>query len=130
MQHKSLPHRSLRYGSLIPLFVTALLAGGALAQAQGAPPPGDAANGKRVYMADGCYQCHGTVGQGSRPTGPHIAPNPLPYEAFAGQVRRPVNSMPPYTSVVLSDQDLADIYAYLVSIPPLPDPQAAAILDH
>jgi mono/diheme cytochrome c family protein len=115
---------------LIPLFVTALLAGGALAQAQGAAPPGDAANGKRVYMADGCYQCHGTVGQGSRPTGPHIAPNPLPYEAFAGQVRRPVNSMPPYTSVVLSDQDLADIYAYLVSIPPLPDPKAAAILDH
>jgi cytochrome c553 len=110
--------------------MTAVLAAGAPALGQGAPPPGDAVNGKRVYMADGCYQCHGTVGQGSRPTGPHLAPNPLPYEAFAGQVRRPANAMPPYTSVVLSEQDLADVYAYMLSIPPLLDPKAAAILDH
>jgi mono/diheme cytochrome c family protein len=92
--------------------VTAFLACGAPAQAQGAPP-GD-----------------GTVGQGSRPTGPHIAPNPVPYEGFAAQLRHPANTMPPYTSVVLSEQELADIYAYLVSIPPLLDPKAAAILDH
>jgi hypothetical protein len=26
--------------------------------------------------------------------------------------------------------DLGDIYAYLLTIPPLPDPQAAAILQH
>jgi cytochrome c553 len=125
-----MPYRTLQRRSLIPLMVTAVLAVGAPALGQGAPPPGDAANGKRVYMADGCYQCHGTVGQGSRPTGPHLAPNPLPYEAFAGQVRRPVNAMPPYTAVVLSEQDLADIYAYMLSIPPLLDPKAAAILDH
>jgi cytochrome c553 len=121
--------RSMQLSSLIPILAMAVLAGGTPAQAQGAPA-GDAVNGKRVYMADGCYQCHGTVGQGSRPTGPHLAPNPLPYEAFAGQVRRPVNAMPPYTSVVLSEQDLVDIYAYLVSIPPLVDPKAAAILDY
>jgi mono/diheme cytochrome c family protein len=99
----------------------------AAAQAQ---PAGNAANGKRIYMADGCDLCHGTVGQGGRGTGPHIAPNPLPFEAFAGQVRRPANAMPAYTTVVLSDQDLGDIYAYLLTIPPLPDPKAAAILDH
>jgi hypothetical protein len=64
------------------------------------------------------------------PERPHLAPNPLPYEAFAGQVRRPVNAMPPYTTVVLLDRELADIYAYLVTIPPLPDPKSAAILDH
>jgi ubiquinol-cytochrome c reductase cytochrome c subunit len=116
--------------SLIPMLVTALLAGGAPARAQDALPPGNAANGKRLYMADGCYQCHGTVGQGSRPTGPHIALSPLPYEAFAALVRRPVNAMQPYTSLVLSDQELGDIYAYLPSIPPLLDPTAAAILDH
>jgi mono/diheme cytochrome c family protein len=120
---------SLQRKFLMVMLMAAWLAGGAPALAQGVPP-GDAANGKRVYMVDGCYQCHGTVGQGSRPTGPHIAPNPLPYEAFAGQVRRPVNAMPPYTSVVLSEQDLADIYAYMLSIPPLLDPKAAAILDH
>ena len=101
-----------------------------LAQAQDAQPTGDAANGGRIYLADGCALCHGTVGQGGRGTGPHIAPNPLPFEAFAGQVRRPANAMPAYTSVVLSDRDLGDIYAYLLTIPPLPDPKAAAILDN
>ena len=91
---------------------------------------GDADNGKRLYMAVGCYMCHGTVGQGGRPRGPHLAPNPLPYEVFARVVRRPINAMPPYTTTVLSEQDLGDIYAYLVTIPPLPDPKRDAILDH
>jgi len=129
MQIKSRPQGLRKRSALVPTLVAAVLAAGAPALGQSAPP-GDAANGKRVYVADGCYQCHGTVGQGSRPTGPHLAPQPLPYEAFAGQVRHPVNAMPPYTNVVLSEQELADIYAYLVSIPPLLDPKAAAILDH
>jgi len=38
--------------------------------------------------------------------------------------------MPPYTAAVLSDQDLGDIYSYLVAIPPLPDPAAAGILNN
>jgi ubiquinol-cytochrome c reductase cytochrome c subunit len=117
-------------GPMFAMLVIGSFICAAPALAQGAGPPGDAANGKRVYMAVGCYQCHGTVGQGSRPTGPHIAPNPLPYEVFAGVVRRPVNVMPSYTTVVLSDQDLGDIYAYLLTIPPLVDSKAAAILDH
>jgi mono/diheme cytochrome c family protein len=112
------------------LLVAAGLVCAASAQGQGAGPAGDAVNGKRVYMAVGCYQCHGTVGQGSRPTGPHIAPDPVPYEAFAGMVRHPRNVMPPYTAVVLPDRDLGDIYAYLLTIPPLIDPKAAPILDH
>jgi mono/diheme cytochrome c family protein len=115
---------------LFAMMLTASATCAAFAQAQVAAPPGDAVNGKRVYMAVGCYLCHGTVGQGGRPSGPHIAPNPIPYEVFAQLVRRPVNAMPPYTTVVLSDQDLGDIYAYLVTIPPLLDPKAAAILDN
>jgi mono/diheme cytochrome c family protein len=112
------------------MHVTAAAIWAATAQAQDGPPRGDATNGKRIYMADGCALCHGTVGQGGRGAGPHLAPNALPYEAFAGQVRRPTNAMPPYTTVVLSDAELADIYAYLLAIPPLPDPKAAAILDN
>ena len=54
----------------------------------------------------------------------------MPYEAFAGQVRHPANAMPPYTTIVLSDRDLADIFAYLLTIPPLVDPKSAAILDN
>jgi mono/diheme cytochrome c family protein len=45
-------------------------------------------------------------------------------------VRRPPNTMPAYTAIVLSDRDLGDIHAYLASIPPLPDPKAAAILNN
>jgi ubiquinol-cytochrome c reductase cytochrome c subunit len=112
------------------MLVTACLMCAAAARAQDAKPPGEAANGQRIYLADGCDLCHGTVGQGGRGTGPHLAPNPLPYEAFAGQVRRPTNAMPAYTTVVLSDRDLADIYAYLLTIPSLPDPKSAAILDN
>ncbi len=114
---------------VLPLTAVCLAAVGTV-HAQNAPPAGDAANGKRLYMETGCYQCHGTVGQGSRGTGPHLAPKPMPYAAFAGQVRKPVNAMPPYTSVVLSDQELADIYAYLLTVPPLPDPKDATILEH
>ena len=117
-------------GRSFAMVVTAAMTCAAAAHAQNAQPVGDATNGKRIYMADGCDLCHGTVGQGGRGTGPHLAPSPLPFEAFAGQVRRPANAMPAYTTVVLSDQDLGDIYAYLLTIPPLPDPKAAAILDH
>ena len=115
---------------LFAIMVTAFAIFAASAQAQvAAPPSGDAINGERIYMAVGCYLCHGTVGQGGRPSGPHLAPKPIPYEAFARLVRRPANAMPPYTTVVLSDRDLGDIYAYLITIPPLPDPKAATILD-
>lgn len=80
-------------------------------------PVGDTASGKTIFMADGCYQCHGTVGQGSRGTGPRLGPNRLPWDGFVQQVRKPVNVMPPYTALVLSDAQLADIYAYLGSVP-------------
>ena len=33
-------------------------------------------HGKAVYMKMGCWQCHGTVGQGG--AGPRIAPDPIP----------------------------------------------------
>ncbi len=108
----------------------ATFAWSAAALAQNAAPAGNAANGKKIYMADGCYQCHGTVGQGGRTTGPHIAPNPIPYEAFAQQLRQPSNVMPPYTAKVLPDKEMADIYAYLSSIPPLPQLKDVAILNH
>ena len=100
------------------------------ATAQSAAPKGDVGNGQKLFMADGCYQCHGTVGQGSRGTGPRLAPTVLPYEAFAKQVREPVNVMPPYTTVVLADKDLGDIYAYLQTVPPPPDIKNVTILNH
>jgi mono/diheme cytochrome c family protein len=73
-------------------------------------------NGKRVFMRVGCWQCHGTVGQGGV-TGPKLAPDPLPFDALSAFVRSTNRAMPAYREQVLSNDDLADIYAYLQSIP-------------
>jgi|SRR5271170_7095507 len=82
-------------------------------------PKGDAANGQKVYLADGCYQCHGRVGQGGLMTGPApiLAQIRLPFAAFRRQLRNPVNDMPPYPETLLSDKDMADIYAFLQALP-------------
>ena len=106
---------------LIPLIVTMVLAvSGAVAQtAQQTIPRGDAANGRKVYLATGCFQCHGRVGQGGLMTGPApiLAQTKLPYAAFTRQLRYPINDMPPYPVNLLPDQEVADIYAYLQSLP-------------
>jgi len=95
--------------------IAALAATAALA-AHADPPAGDAARGKAVYMKNMCYTCHGTAGQGGdRGSGPRIAYDVWPWEAFSQQVRRPREQMPRYTKEHVSDQDLADIYAYVSS---------------
>jgi ubiquinol-cytochrome c reductase cytochrome c subunit len=78
-----------------------------------------AEKGKAAFMKYGCWQCHGTQGQGSVVTsnGKVLAPNPLPYESFLAFVRSTNGAMPPYSEIVLPNDDLADIHAYLSSIP-------------
>ena len=107
------------------LFIAGCLAATSAAQAQTAQslgaPAGDAARGKKVYMQQLCYTCHGTVGQGGdRGSGPKIYPNPFPYAAFLSQVRKPRQVMPPYNEQFVSDQDVADMYHYLFSNKPGP----------
>jgi mono/diheme cytochrome c family protein len=81
-----------------------------------AAPPGDAEKGKTLFVKNGCYQCHNYEGQGGA-AGARIAPNPLPFPGFVRYVRSPRGDMPPYTVKVMSDQDLADVHAYLRSRP-------------
>jgi ubiquinol-cytochrome c reductase cytochrome c subunit len=81
-----------------------------------AAPKGDAAKGKKLFNDIGCYQCHGYEAQGGG-AGPRLAPRPLPFDAFSKYVRKPTADMPPYTAKVVTDQDLADIYAFLATIP-------------
>ena len=79
-------------------------------------PPGDAANGRRLFERDGCFQCHGLAGQGGR-DGARISATSMPAAAFARYVRRPSGSMPAFTEKVLSASELADVYTYLKSMP-------------
>jgi mono/diheme cytochrome c family protein len=79
----------------------------------------------------GCFQCHGTEGQGGPTSGNRvISRTKLPYEAFANFVRTTNRAMPPYHEQVLPDADLQDIYAYLQSVPPPPDYKTIPILNN
>src|SRR5215468_10693723 len=80
-----------------------------------------AEKGKTAFVQHGCWQCHGYQGQGGI-TGPKLAPGPLPFDALSTFVRTTSRAMPPYSQAILSNEDLADIYAYLESIPKGPDP--------
>jgi len=95
------------------LFAALLLT--ALVRAQDSA--GNAEAGKRLYMNKGCFQCHGTVGQGTI-AGVRIGPPPLSAQGLIRYVRRPAGQMPAFTEKVMSDRELTDVYAFLKSIPP------------
>ena len=82
---------------------------------------GDVEKGRKLFVSYGCYQCHGYEAQGSTATGPRLGPKPLPLAAFSRYVRQPGGQMPPYTAKVLTDPELAAIYAF-VEARPAPQP--------
>lgn len=95
------------------------------------PPKGDAAKGRESYMTKGCSYCHGTSGQGGggRTGGLRIANMGLSYEAFLSQLRHPVNEMPPYVESAMPDAEVANIHAYISSLPKPPDVKTIPILN-
>jgi mono/diheme cytochrome c family protein len=90
------------------LFAAALSAATVMAQT----PAGDAANGKKLFLRDGCYECHGYAGQGGA-AGARIAVIGLNAQGLIRYVRAPGGAMPAYTDKVITDQELTDIHAYL-----------------
>jgi mono/diheme cytochrome c family protein len=108
------------------LVAAALVLVGMSAQAQNAPPAKPAApaaapagkveSGGVLYKKVGCYQCHANEAQGGL-SGPRIGPNLIPYARFSQYTRKPTGEMPPYTTKVLTDQDIADIYAWVNARP-------------
>jgi mono/diheme cytochrome c family protein len=114
----------------VTAFAVAALAS-TMAWAQDAPQ-GDAANGKRIYLADGCFTCHGRSGQGGAYTGPApiLAHTALPFDGFRVELRNPANDMPAYSEAVLSDKDIADIYAFAESLPGPRSPKDIPILNN
>jgi mono/diheme cytochrome c family protein len=120
-----------RFERVLAFALAAFCAGGIAigARAQDAPP-GDAANGKRLYLNNNCFTCHGRAGQGGAYNGPAsaLAKTAMPFEGFLGQMRNPSNDMPAYATQVMSDQAVADIYAYLQSLPGPREAKDIAIL--
>ena len=110
-----------------------LLASSGAAQAPATPaaPTGDATRGKVLFEQTlRCYACHGFDAQ----TGsPRLVPMVRPEDVFLAYVKKPATQgMPSFRDA--ADRDLADVYAYIRSIPraaPAPEsiPLLKAILD-
>jgi ubiquinol-cytochrome c reductase cytochrome c subunit len=89
---------------LLLLLVTAVL------EARQQPQAAGAKNGEALFFKYGCYECHGYSGQNG--PGARLVPMRMTLAQFTSYVRNP-SRMPPYTSKVLPDAQLADIYAYI-----------------
>ena len=86
----------------------------------GAAPAGNAKNGEKLFVSYGCYSCHGRHAEGSSATGPRLGPNAVTLGLLQKYIRQPTGQMPPYTTKVVSDADLVDIFAFLQSLPQPP----------
>lgn len=98
-------------------------------QKSDAAPAGNAENGKRIYKSYGCYQCHGYDGQGGQGSGPRIGPPATQMKAFSAYIKKPSGQMPPYTAKVVSEADVADIYAFLLTVPKPPAAKSIPLLN-
>ena len=89
------------------------------AQPPGATQPsaatGNAENGRQLFLAYSCWACHGYGAIGG--TGPRLAPSRFATAAGLTMFVRNPPTMPPYSIQVLSDAQVADIWAYLQSLP-------------
>ena len=107
------------------MLVFLLFVGAAIASAQNG---GDPKNGERLYVADGCWQCHNYNGSGNRQA-PRLAQTKLTSQGFVSYIRKP-RAMPAYSSKVLSDMDAADILAYIRTFPEPPAVNTIPILNN
>ena len=99
----------------------ALLFAAILADAQSP----DAKHGKELFQNFGCYSCHSFDGHGG--AGARLVPMPLNQTAFIAFVRN-AGRMPSYSSKVLPDEKLADIYAFIKTLPASPDAKSIPLI--
>jgi mono/diheme cytochrome c family protein len=78
----------------------------------GSSPAGNVENGQKWYKMNNCNACHGENGSGGR--GPNIKGIDMGFGSFVKKLRKkdaPI--MPPFPESKISEQDAADIYAFL-----------------
>jgi mono/diheme cytochrome c family protein len=99
--------------TLLRIFgVAALAVPAVFAQQSG----GDATKGKELFLKYSCYACHGFSGQNG--SGARLVPMRMTTAAFTAYVRSPrTRQMPSFSTKVLSDEQLADIHAYIKTLP-------------
>jgi len=101
--------------SVLVLVVLAIAAGGVrFSKAQ------DVQEGKASWAAVLCKNCHGENGEGG--FGPDLAGRQLSEAQFRHAVRKPWGIMPAFTEQQMSDQELANVSAYLNRLPRVAQP--------
>jgi len=114
--------------STVAGFVVIGVANAPAQQPASSAPAGNAKAGQALFMKIGCYECHGNEGQGGA-AGPRIGRSPmLAFRNFITYIRAPRGEMPPYSAKVIPEKDVADIYAYLASLPPAPAVESIPLL--
>jgi mono/diheme cytochrome c family protein len=86
---------------------------------------GNAQAGKDLYLKYSCYACHSYDGHGG--AGARLVPLAMTAPRFTAYIRNP-RQMPPYSAKLLSDVQLADIWAYIKSLPVSPDAKDIPLL--
>jgi mono/diheme cytochrome c family protein len=77
-------------------------------------PAGDAAAGRQTWATKPCIGCHGANAEGA--IGPKLAGTSLSLDQVVQTVRNGKGGqMPQFSTSVISDKELADIYAWLMS---------------
>ncbi len=77
-------------------------------------PKGDPVAGARTWAAHPCSGCHGAQAGGG--DGPKLAGMQLTYDGILDQVRNGSTFMPGFTADQVSDQDVADILAWIQTL--------------
>ncbi len=88
----------------------------AQAPAAAPSPPfafGNPESGAALYQAAGCVLCHGAQAAGG--IGPALADLRGDFPTFLASVRVPADNMPAYLESQVSDQEVRDILAYILS---------------
>src|SRR3974377_1106136 len=76
----------------------------------------DAKAGQDIFLKYTCYGCHGFSGQNG--PGARLVPMRMTQSGFVNYVRSPrTRQMPSYSTKVLSDTQLGDVYAYHKTFP-------------
>jgi len=92
----------------LALMLAGVVTGTALAQA------GDVARGRQLWETKLCKNCHGANGEGG-----YAAPRAgdgKSLEDWLTQVRTPRSAMPAFSDTQVSDQDIADMHAYMQTL--------------
>jgi mono/diheme cytochrome c family protein len=94
-------------------------------QPQTAAPSGNAQAGKDLYLRYSCYACHSYDGHGG--AGARIVPLAMTVQRFTTYLRNP-RQMPPYSTKLLTDAQMADLWAYIKSLPVSPEAKDIPLL--